>query len=143
MKSKLTVLGLLIVSVAFLSACQGKRNPSSSGDLSSASGLKTIYFDFDSSSIRSDMVSIVEKNGAYLKKSSRSVTIEGNCDERGTNEYNMALGDRRAQAVKNYLVNLSVDPMKLNTVSFGEEKPAASCSDESCWWQNRRAQFMQ
>ena len=70
------------------------------------------------------------------------VTIEGHCDERGTNEYNLALGDRRSRATRDYLINLGSDPSRMKTISYGEERPACMEHDESCWWQNRRAVFV-
>lgn len=107
------------------------------------SSLKRIHFDFDKSYIRTDMIPIMDGNAGYLKRnSSVKVTIEGHCDERGTNEYNMALGARRAEASKNYLVGKGVSPSRLNTVSFGEERPIASGHNESAWYQNRRAEFV-
>lgn len=106
------------------------------------SSLKRIHFDFDKSYIRTDMIPIMDGNASYLKKNTATkVTVEGHCDERGTNEYNMALGARRAEAAKNYLVGKGVSPSRLNTVSFGEEKPMASGHNESAWYMNRRAEF--
>ena len=82
-----------------------------------------VYFDFDKSNIRDDQVSRIEANAAFLKSNrGTSITIEGNCDERGTNEYNMALGERRAQRAKKYLSNLGIAENRMNTVSYGEEK---------------------
>lgn len=107
------------------------------------STLKRIHFDFDKSYIRNDMIPVMDGNAGYLKKNvSVKVTIEGHCDERGTNEYNMALGARRAEAAKNYLVGKGVTPSRLNTVSYGEERPIASGHNESAWYQNRRAEFV-
>jgi peptidoglycan-associated lipoprotein len=106
------------------------------------SALKRVHFDFDKSYIRTDMVPIMDGNASYLKGNSTvKVTIEGHCDERGTNEYNMALGARRAESAKNYLVGKGVSPARLSTVSFGEEKPTASGHNESAWYMNRRAEF--
>ncbi|MBX7147544.1 peptidoglycan-associated lipoprotein Pal [bacterium] len=135
----------LVVLVGFAGvACQAKKSPESSGGYapSSVAGLKTVYYDYDDSTIRSDQVSVLDNNASVLKGGNKSVTVEGHCDERGTNEYNLALGDRRARSAKNYLINRGVDPSSLNVVSFGEEKPACSEHDESCWWQNRRAEFV-
>ena len=83
----------------------------------------------------------LNSNAQVVKDGKLRVTIEGHCDERGTNEYNLALGDRRAQSAKNYLINLGVDPTSMDTISYGEERPACMQHDESCWWQNRRAEF--
>ncbi len=134
-------LGLVLATT--FSACQGKRGPSS-GDSMSPSAIRemdTIYFDFDSASISSSQVSSMQKNASVLKKNSWNVNIEGHCDERGTNEYNLALGERRSRATKNYLVNLGVDPSRLNVTSFGEEKPSCYEHDESCWSRSRKAEF--
>lgn len=140
-------IALFVVILALAGvACQNKKGPNSSyggGTGAPIAGLKTVYFDFDDSTIRSDQTSVLEGNAQFFKNNSgvRS-NVEGHCDERGTNEYNLALGDRRAKATKNYLVNLGVDPARMNTISFGEEKPVCSAHDESCWWQNRRGAFV-
>ncbi|MDX1776981.1 MAG: peptidoglycan-associated lipoprotein Pal [Desulfobulbales bacterium] len=105
--------------------------------------LLPIYFDFDKSNIRLDQRSRIEKNADYLKKnSSAKIRIEGNCDERGTNEYNMALGERRAQSAKKYLINLGIHGDRMHTISFGEEKPLLHGHDEYSWAQNRRDDFV-
>ena len=103
-----------------------------------------VYFDYDKSGIRADQKGRMETNASYLKDTPGAmITIEGNCDERGTNEYNLALGDRRANSAKKYLVNLGVDASRLTTVSYGEEKPLNFGHDELAWSQNRRADFVQ
>lgn len=108
-----------------------------------ASGLQRIHFDFDKSDIKAEFESVLQNNAAWAQShSKKKIAVEGNCDERGSNEYNIALGDRRANSAKNYLVKLGVTGDRLSTVSFGEEKAVATCSDESCWWQNRRAEFV-
>ena len=90
-----------------------------------------IYFDFDKSNIRDDQKARLEGNADFLKaNSSLSIAIEGNCDERGTNEYNMALGERRAQSAKKYLQNLGVSGARISTMSYGEEKPLLYGHDE-------------
>jgi len=105
--------------------------------------LLPIYFDFDKSNIREDQRSRIEKNAAYLRENPGvKVRIEGNCDERGTNEYNMALGERRALSAKKYLVNLGVHEDRLHTISYGEEKPLLRGHDEYAWAQNRRDDFV-
>ena len=78
----------------------------------------------------------------YLKQSQSSIQIEGHCDERGTIEYNLALGERRAQSVKNFLVSMAVDRSKVTTISYGEERPAAEGHKEAAWKMNRRAEFI-
>ncbi len=106
-------------------------------------GLLPIYFDFDKSNIRDDQKVRIEGNADFLKgNSAMKITIEGNCDERGTNEYNIALGERRAQSAKKYLINLGVDAANLHTVSYGEERPLLYGHDEYSWSQNRRDDFV-
>jgi len=102
-----------------------------------------VYFDFDSSAIRSDQVERIEGNGDFLKQNPDvKIRIEGNCDPRGTKEYNLALGERRAQSALKYLVNLGVDESRLSTVSWGEEKLLLYGHDEISWAQNRRDDFV-
>uniref|UniRef100_UPI0040571CF2 peptidoglycan-associated lipoprotein Pal n=1 Tax=Candidatus Electronema sp. TaxID=2698783 RepID=UPI0040571CF2 len=105
--------------------------------------LLPVYFEYDSSKIEGDQVSRVEHNGDFLKQNAdKKVRVEGNCDERGTREYNLALGERRANAAKKYLINLGVETGQITTVSWGEEKPLAFGQDEQSWAQNRRADFV-
>jgi len=105
--------------------------------------LQTVYFDYDDSTLRPDAREALRKNATYLK-SNRDVAVEvqGNCDERGTEEYNLALGKRRAEAAKSYLVDLGVNSARVATVSFGEEKPVAMGHDEASWAKNRRTDFV-
>jgi len=105
--------------------------------------LETVYFDFDRYEIRSDARTRLRGNADAIKAnvSWGVITIEGHCDERGSEEYNLALGERRANAVKRYLVDLGVPSSRLRTVSFGEAKPAVVGHDESAWRYNRRAEF--
>lgn len=99
-----------------------------------------VFFDFDSSVVNSDGQATLQKQAEYLKgHSSINVTVEGHCDERGTREYNLALGERRASAAKNYLVSLGVEAGRIQTISYGKERPAVVGDDESAWSQNRRA----
>ena len=105
--------------------------------------LLPIYFDFDKSNIQADQRTRVEKNAAFLKQNQAAkVRIEGNCDERGTSEYNMALGERRAQSAKKYMMNLGIHGDRMHTISFGEEKPLLHGHDEYSWAQNRRDDFV-
>ena len=116
----------------------------SSGMQSRLLDLQTIYFDFDRSDIRADARPVLSTNAdAINEKTSGTVTIEGHCDERGSTEYNLALGERRANAVRNYLVDLGVPSSRLRTVSFGEDRPAVQGHDESAWRYNRRSDFVQ
>jgi len=105
--------------------------------------LATIYFEFDSSAIGSDQRGSLQTNGKTIQAmpGSKTVTLEGNTDERGSEEYNIALGQRRADSVKTYLVDLGVPASSLRTVSFGESKPAVAGHDESAWKWNRRVDF--
>ena len=105
--------------------------------------LQTVYFDYDRALIRDDQKPTMRSNtdASQRHEEWRVLVIEGNCDERGTEEYNLALGERRAHAVKQYLVSAGVPASRVDTVSFGESKPAAPGHDESAWKWNRRADF--
>ena len=105
--------------------------------------LESVYFDFDSSAIRSDQRAVLQGNSSKIGQNAawRMIVIEGHCDERGSEEYNLALGERRANAVKRYLTTLGIPDSRLDTVSFGESKPATQGHDESAWRWNRRAEF--
>lgn len=99
-----------------------------------------IYFAFDQAGISTDMQAVVTSNTDYMKDNPDAViVVEGNCDERGTNEYNLALAERRAINVKEYMVNLGINPARIRTVSYGEERPLFTGSNETDWAQNRRA----
>jgi len=105
--------------------------------------LDPVYFDFDKSFIREDAKPGLQKTADYLKKNKDAkVQVQGNCDERGTSEYNMALGDRRATSAKKYLVGLGVEEKRLSTVSYGKEKPICTDHNEECWQKNRRGDFV-
>ena len=110
---------------------------------STISDLETVYFDYDKSAIRNDSAGILRNNAGVIKENADwgQITIEGNTDERGSEEYNLALGERRAMAVKRYLVDLGVPGSRLRTVSFGEAKPAVPGHDESAYRYNRRSDF--
>ncbi len=108
----------------------------------SSDKLLPVYFDFDQISIRGDMTDKLITNAAYIQQTGAHIVIAGNCDERGTNEYNLALGEKRALAVKQYLIDLGVRPSQLRTVSYGEERPLFLGQDEFSWSQNRRADFI-
>jgi peptidoglycan-associated lipoprotein len=102
-----------------------------------------IYFDFDSFSILPEAQEILSDKAEWLQDNSdATVTIEGHCDERGTIEYNLALGDRRAESAKAYLVNLGIAESRLNTISYGEERPMDPSNNENAWGKNRRAHFL-
>ncbi len=105
--------------------------------------LFPVYFDFDQAGIRPDMVPVVTRNAEYLKTvPGKRVVIEGNSDERGTNEYNMALGERRAINVQQYLTNMGIDARHMQTLSYGEEKPLFTGQDEEAFSGNRRVDFV-
>jgi peptidoglycan-associated lipoprotein len=104
--------------------------------------LKDAYFDYDQSDLRDDARSALSGNAEWLKRfPSIQVLIEGHCDERGSEEYNLALGERRAASVKQYLQTLGVSAARMDTVSFGESKPGVQGHDESAWKWNRRGEF--
>jgi peptidoglycan-associated lipoprotein len=99
----------------------------------------TVHFDYDKSDIKDEDRSTLQKQATWLEKYPQvRVTIEGHCDERGTREYNLALGARRANAVKEYLVSLGVSSARIDTISYGKERPICTESNEDCWAQNRR-----
>ena len=108
-----------------------------------STGLKDIHFKFDKYDLDSDSKRILQENAEFLKSNQDlHVEIQGHSDERGTNNYNIALGERRAHSTKKYLVSQGVDSSNVNVISYGEEKPFCFSSDETCWFQNRRAHFM-
>jgi len=108
-----------------------------------AQGVRDAYFDYDKADIRPDARAALSKTADFLKSNPRfKVIIEGHCDERGSTEYNLGLGDRRASAVKQYIVSLGVSADRVSTVSFGKEKPFCMESAEACWQQNRRGHFV-
>ncbi len=105
----------------------------------SGAGVRLIYFDFDKSYIRDDARPTMQANAEWLKAHPNvKVRIEGNCDERGTIEYNQALGQRRAASAKKYLIDAGISPSRITLISYGKEKPACTVQDETCWQKNRR-----
>jgi peptidoglycan-associated lipoprotein len=105
--------------------------------------LQDIYFDFDKSDIRSDAAKTLDANASWMKANANNlILIEGHCDERGTNEYNLALGERRARSTMNYLVAQGVQASRITIISYGEERPTCSEKTEACWQKNRRAHFL-
>jgi peptidoglycan-associated lipoprotein len=159
---KRIAIGLFVVAFAGCSAtgggpggpgdfpAEGGSDPGLSGSMgsrggseASTAGLGTIYFEFDRSALRGDARATLQGNAEYLRRNPRvGVEIQGNCDERGSQEYNLALGMRRAEAAKRYLVDLGIEAARLRTISFGEENPAARGSGESVWAKNRRDDFV-
>lgn len=115
---------------------QGTVEPLSSGD------FQKVYFDFDKANIRPDAATALQYNAEVLKQYPDSrILIEGHCDERGTVEYNLALGERRAASCKNYLKNLGINPSRIETISYGKERPVALGHNEEAWQLNRRCEF--
>jgi peptidoglycan-associated lipoprotein len=112
--------------------------------VAAVSAFETVYFDFDKSELRQDARDVLSKNADLILKdqSGAKVKIEGHCDERGSAEYNIALGERRAKSTMQYLVTLGVKADRLSVISYGKEKPAVQGSDEAAWSKNRRAEFV-
>jgi peptidoglycan-associated lipoprotein len=114
--------------------------PGSQADFLASVSADRVFFDTDKYDIDDADKATLQSQAAWLAKYPQvKVTIEGHCDERGTREYNLALGDRRANAAKNYLASLGVDPARMTTISYGKERPEALGSDEEAWAKNRRA----
>jgi len=147
-------LGLVLVAALAISGCATtKKTASSTASTPMMTGpapgsveefMKVVgdrvFFDFDRYDIKDEGRATLQRQAAWLKKyPSVSVQIEGHCDERGTREYNLALGSRRATAAKDYLISLGVEAGRITTISYGKEKPVCVESNESCWAQNRRA----
>ncbi|KRA00285.1 peptidoglycan-associated lipoprotein [Mesorhizobium sp. Root157] len=138
-----------------IAGCASKKTPNSAADLGlGGAGAGTpgsaqdftvnigdrIFFDTDSTSIRADAQQTLARQAQWLNKYSQySVVVEGHADERGTREYNLALGARRAAATRDYLAGQGVNAGRIKTISYGKERPVAVCDDISCWSQNRRA----
>ncbi len=107
------------------------------------SNLKDIHFNFDQYGLDSNSKEVLKQNAVYLQQNPGvKIEVQGHCDERGTNNYNIALGERRAHSTKRFLVSQGIDSSRINIISFGEEKPFCFDSNEGCWFQNRRAHFM-
>lgn len=124
-------------------ASEPSENGLSAAELNRREVLQPIHFDFDRSAVRPDQVRVMESNAAWLLEHPRArILIEGHCDERGTREYNLALGARRANSARDFLVSLGVAPTRIETVSYGEELPAAEGHNERAWALNRRAEFV-
>jgi peptidoglycan-associated lipoprotein len=133
----------LPIAPAASSTDPAQQNQKSKSNARLQSALEKIYFDFDSSTLSdSARGTLTNKNAALIKGSTANIRIEGNCDESGSTEYNLALGERRAKSAQQYLVALGVKPERLSTISYGKEKPAAQGSDESTLAKNRRDEFV-
>ncbi|MDR3203163.1 MAG: peptidoglycan-associated lipoprotein Pal [Deltaproteobacteria bacterium] len=144
MKKSLTLVTLTLFLALAVVGCRSKKVVDTSGDAERfAFENNHVHFDFDRFNIRPDQVPILAAKVAYLNQyPSAQVEIQGHCDERGTEAYNYALGDRRAKSVYNWLVDQGISPARLHTVSYGEERPLDPSHDEAAWAQNRRAQFV-
>jgi len=117
-----------------------KNEPGIQGEVFESNLLKDIHFDFDKYDIRPEDGAILRENAALLKKfPSMKIQVEGHCDERGTIEYNLALGERRANKTKDYLVSLGISAIRISTISYGKEKPLDPGHNEEAWAKNRRA----
>jgi peptidoglycan-associated lipoprotein len=117
-----------------------KKEPGIEGEIFESKLLKDIHFDFDKYDIRPGDTEILKENGTLLKKYPKvKIQIEGHCDERGTVEYNLALGERRANSTKKYLTSLGISPDRISTISYGKEKPLDPGHNEEAWAKNRRA----
>ena len=116
--------------------------PAATPNANEAFTPKTVYFAFDDYTLNADAQNALQGLAEHLKNSKNTVVqVEGHCDERGSVEYNLALGERRAQSVKNYLTQLGVDAARLSTISYGQEKPAVEGHNEAAWAKNRRVEF--
>jgi len=117
--------------------------PAPGGTSAAASPLKDVFFEYDNSAIRDDQKAALNEDVAWLKGNARTkITLEGHCDERGTAEYNLALGERRAKAVKDYLIAAGIPGDRMSTISYGKERPFVLGHDESAWKWNRRGHFV-
>lgn len=112
-------------------------------DSGKIAGLQTVHFEYDKSSITAENKKVLQGNAEWIKKNAGyKVQIEGHCDNRGTIEYNLALGERRANAVKAYLVSLGIPAARLSVISYGKEKPLDTAETEAAYVKNRRANFL-
>ncbi len=151
--SRNPVVLALVASLA-IAGCASKKVPNTPADIGLGANAETpgssrdftvnvgdrIFFDTDSAVIRADAQTILSKQAQWLNQyPAYSITIEGHADERGTREYNLALGARRAAATRDFLVARGIAGNRLKTISYGKERPVAACDDISCWTQNRRA----
>lgn len=126
---------LVVCALAFIGCAQQKTT--------TTKGLQRIHFDFDKYNIKSEYVPVMKANATWLQSNGKAnLVVEGHCDERGSVEYNIGLGDRRARSAKSYMANLGISADKISTISYGKERPLCNEHNESCWWQNRRAEFI-
>src|SRR5258705_1446808 len=116
--------------------------PPAPSEFRETANLKDVFFDFDKYDIRASDATVLDANAAWLKSNDNLVLIEGHCDERGTNEYNLALGERRAKATMNYLVGQGVQANRITIISYGKERPTCTEHSEACWAKNRRGPLL-
>jgi peptidoglycan-associated lipoprotein len=117
--------------------------PARPADYTANLAVEDVFFDFDKSNVRTGDAKVLDASAAYLKANpDQLVLIEGHCDERGTNEYNLALGERRAKSTMNYLVSQGIEARRISIVSYGKERPVCVERTEACWAKNRRAHFL-
>src|SRR4030067_136737 len=127
----------------FEKSLAAERSPGIQGQVFESSLLKDIHFNFDKYDIRPEDAAILKENAALLKKNPNvKIQIEGHCDERGTVEYNLALGERRANSAKKYYISLDISPDRISTISYGEERPLDPSHNEEAWAKNRRSHFV-
>ncbi|MFH1653864.1 MAG: peptidoglycan-associated lipoprotein Pal [Pseudomonadota bacterium] len=137
-RSYVVALVLLVMVTLVMTGCARKKTTTAV-----QADLQRVHFDFDRSNIKSEYQGTLASNAKWMQANANTnVTIEGHCDERGSVEYNIALGDRRANSTKSYLKNLGVSATRMNTISYGKERPLCTEHNESCWWRNRRADFV-
>jgi peptidoglycan-associated lipoprotein len=123
-------------------AAAGRGEGSGERALAAGGGLQPVYFDYDRSSIRADARATMKAIAARLKAHpAEKIRVEGNCDERGTKEYNVALGQRRAATAKKYLTDMGIASGRMSLLSYGKERPVCTAGSEECWQKNRRADF--
>lgn len=162
MKTKQILFGTLGLALAFMVSCQSAKKAEETSpeaqtkiedapiafdpmgsDSGRIDGLRSINFGYDQATLTEEAKGILAANAQWLNgKSNVNLQIEGHCDSRGSIEYNLSLGERRAQAVKNYMVGLGVSASRLTIISYGEEKPLDTAESESAWAKNRRANFV-
>ncbi len=139
MKRVLMVVMAIVLSGMFL-ACAQQRRPQAAV---SKAKLQRIHFEFDRYDVMASSEGTLQGNAQWMQENPNTVvTVEGHCDERGSVEYNLALGERRAQAAKDYMINLGVADSRIVTLTYGKERPLCMDHNEECWWQNRRDEFL-
>ncbi len=121
----------------------GQEAKAAEGSAAASSGLQPVYFDFNNAVVRSDARQVMKANAEWLKANPKvKVRIEGNCDERGTKEYNQSLGQRRASNAEKYLADMGISTKRITLISYGKEKPVCTEGTEGCWQKNRRDDFV-